>query len=103
MYLCHPKLKIMKKNVLLAVFIFIYAGIATMMAQIPSGYYDAANGKKGKELQQALSQIISDNYFIIDYGSTTAARAMDFLGGYLYDIYSYPCCQLTNPGTGSSE
>ena len=103
MYLCNSKLKIMKKNVLLALFVFIYAGIAPIMAQIPSGYYDEANGKKGKELQQVLSQIISDGYFINDYGSTTAARAMDFLGGYLYDIYSYPCCQLTNVGTGSSE
>jgi len=93
----------MKKIVYLFLFLFCNVSIFSLFAQIPDGYYDAAIGKKGKELQQALSQIISDGAFTIDYGNTTAARAMDFIDGYLYDIYSYPCCQITNPGTGTSE
>lgn len=68
----------MKKIVYLFLFLFCNVSIFSLFAQIPDGYYNAAIGKKGKELQQALSQIISDGAFTIDYGNTTAARAMGF-------------------------
>ena len=75
-----------------------------LFAQIPNGYYDAADGKKGRELQIALNQIISNGAFVIDYGSTDAARMMDLTeDGYIYDIYSHPCCNIAYFGTGTNE
>ncbi len=92
----------MKKRTFFTFICFII-GFLSISAQIPEGYYNAAYGKKGKELQQILSQIISDDVFIVDYGSTTAARALDFVDGYLYDVYSHPCCHITEQGIGTSE
>ena len=98
------KMLFMKKIVIL---LFLVCSMLsfTANAQEPAGYYDSALGKKGHELQFALSQII-DNHFVLDYGSTDATRYMDVTPeNYVYDIYSYPCCQIppTATGTGTTE
>jgi endonuclease I len=50
----------MKKATFLLLCIFI-AIFTHIFAQIPSGYYNNVNGKKGKELQIALNQIVNDH------------------------------------------
>ena len=93
----------MKKTTFLTLFLAM-ATFTMLFAQIPDGYYTAAEGKKGYELQKALNAIISNNAFVIDYGSTDAARLMDLTDeGYIYDIYSYPCCNITHFGTATNE
>lgn len=49
----------------LVFFLLLFVDIQ-MFAQAPAGYYNAAVGKSGHELQVALSQII-DNHNVIDY------------------------------------
>jgi endonuclease I len=51
-------------------FVFTMAGILSAIlatAQIPTGYYDSAEGIYGEDLQQALHNII-DNHYSLDYG-----------------------------------
>lgn len=87
-------------------FIVFVLAISSIFAQEPTNYYQNAQGKKGRELQQALCQIITNNHFVLDFGSTAAARLMDLTpDGYIYDIYSYPCCQILpeTTGTGTTE
>lgn len=92
----------MRKNNLLLLISLLFFANFSILAQIPDNYYEAAMGKKGYELQKALAGIIED-HFVLDYGSTDAARYMDFTtDGYLYDIYSHPCCQLLSPGTAAN-
>lgn len=57
-------------------FVFCLPAWLTAYSQAPDGYYDSALGKKGRELQYALSQII-DDHFVLDFGSTDATRYMD--------------------------
>ena len=93
----------MKRTTFLT-FLLAFVTFLTSFAQIPEGYYDAAKGKSGYELQKALNAIISNNAFVIDYGSTDAARFMDQTEeGYIYDIYSYPCCNIAHFGTATNE
>ena len=94
----------MKKSYFLLFFFCFSAGL-TVNAQAPDDYYDSALGKKGRELQYALSQII-DDHFVLDFGSTDATRYMDVTpDNYVYDIYSYPCCHIlpTATGTGTTS
>lgn len=46
-------------------------------AQIPLGYYDAAQGKTGSELRQALHEIINDHVVIGYANATDALRVLD--------------------------
>ena len=46
----------MKKQFLLQLFLLFLS--VSMLAQIPAGYYDAANGKTNGELKTSLYQII---------------------------------------------
>ena len=94
----------MKKSYFL-LFVFCFTVWMTASAQAPDSYYEDALGKKGKELQYALSQII-DDHFVLDFGSTDATRYMDVTpDNYVYDIYSYPCCHIppTATGTGTTS
>lgn len=95
----------MKKTTILFAF-FICLGLCSSFAQEPDSYYNNAQGKKGRELQQALCQIITNNHFVQDFGSTNAARLIDLTPeGFIYDVYSYPCCQISPnaTGTGTNE
>lgn len=60
-----------------------------LTAQIPSGYYDAANGKTGDELKVALHNIIKGHH-VVSYGGLLNAFAYtDNDGnGNVWDIYS---------------
>ena len=94
----------MKKSYFL-LFVFCFFAGLIVNAQAPDDYYDSALGKKGRELQYALSQII-DDHFVLDFGSTDATRYMDVTpDNYVYDIYSYPCCHIlpTATGTGTTS
>jgi len=49
-----------------SLFCIFFVLFAQVSAQIPSGYYNTVNGKKGKELQIALNQIIK-NHRVVSY------------------------------------
>ena len=55
----------MKKHLLLIIAI-LWA--FSLSAQEPAGYYNAADGKKGRALRIALSQIINHNAVSLSYG-----------------------------------
>ena len=76
----------MKKNFL--TFVIILIGLSAQ-AQIPSGYYDNANGKTGDELKAALHDIIKD-HTTITYGNLwNAFWSTDNKGnGVVWDMYS---------------
>ena len=61
----------------------------SMVAQIPSGYYDNASGKTGTELRQALHDII-DNHTQVSYANIwNAFWGTDNKGnGVVWDMYS---------------
>ncbi len=60
-----------------------------LTAQIPSGYYDAANGKTGDELKVALHDIIKDHHVVSYKGLLNAFAYTDNDGnGNVWDIYS---------------
>jgi len=50
------------------IFTLIICFFCSVFSQIPDGFYHAANGKSGKELQKALSQIIN-NHKVVSYNS----------------------------------
>lgn len=64
-------------------------------AQIPANYYDAAKGKKGRDLQRALAVITTNGHSPISYGVSENSIIDMKEDGTLWDIYSAPCCQLT--------
>ena len=76
------------------IFIFLLVAAITLQAQnrdIPNGYYDAAIGKTGDELKQALHDIIaSDNHVSYTPGIWNAFSQTDKRPGtdYVWDIYS---------------
>ena len=86
----------MKKNhfkYLICSFLVIYAfGIK---AAIPTGYYDAADGKSGAELKTAMHQIVQ-NFINLDFDGFTATywgenyfKSSDWHSdGYYWDMYS---------------
>ncbi len=60
-----------------------------LTAQIPSGYYDAANGKTGDELKVALHNIIKGHHVVSYEGLLNAFAYTDNDGnGNVWDIYS---------------
>lgn len=82
-----------KKRLLLTTVATICVFFSTF-GQIPAGYYDAAVGKSGRELQAALSGII-DHHTVLTYGSDNpgglwhAFRTTDVRpDGTVWDIYS---------------
>ncbi len=60
----------MKHIILLSIFIISFT--IQSFGQIPSGYYDSAEGLTGTELQQALHDII-DNHTVLSYNSLWSA------------------------------
>lgn len=60
-----------------------------LKAQIPAGYYKAAEGKKTEELKTALHSIIRNHIVLEYYASSTYFRKTDWhLEGYFWDMYS---------------
>jgi len=78
----------MKNNIFLLFFLF-FAFFTPVFAQIPSGYYNMVNGKKGKDLQIALNQIIN-NHKSISYSDVWIYYQYTDLktNGKIWDIYS---------------
>ena len=70
-------------------FLIILLSYSILWASIPAGYYDAADGKTGIALQQALHDII-DNHTVISYSSlwTYFQTTDDKANGKVWDIYS---------------
>lgn len=77
----------MKKHLLLITAIL---WTFSLSAQEPAGYYIAANGKKGRALRIALSQIISNNAVVLSYkeGLWNAFPQTDVRNNKIWDIYS---------------
>jgi len=78
----------MKKNIFSLFFLFI-AVFTQIFAQIPSGFYNNVNGKKGKELQITLNQIIK-NHRSVSYADVWIYYQYTDLkpNGKIWDIYS---------------
>ncbi len=75
----------MKKPFLL----FLLIATLTGFAQIPNGYYNAANGKTGDELKVALHNIIKGHHVVSYNGLLNAFVYTDNDGnGNVWDIYS---------------
>jgi len=78
----------MKKNIIIF-FFFLFPFFTYIYAQIPSGFYNTVNGKKGRELQTALNQIIKNHrsvtydevWFYYQYTDVKPS-------GKIWDIYS---------------
>lgn len=68
---------------------FIFCSLLRLAAQIPTGYYDNANGLTGAALKQALHDII-DNHNSVSYASLlTHFQTTDVKpNGKVWDIYS---------------
>ena len=76
----------MKKAILL---LLLALTVVTVQAQIPSGYYDSANGKTGDELKNALHNIIKDHNVVSYSGLLDAFAYTDCKpNGKIWDIYS---------------
>ena len=89
-YFAHTFIVNFMKKYFILLFCCFSALFMQIFAQIPSGYYNNANGKKGKELQIALNQIIKNHRVIsytpdvwIYYQYTDVKRP-----GIIWDIYS---------------
>ncbi|MDR0205813.1 MAG: endonuclease [Bacteroidales bacterium] len=78
----------MKKEIITFFFVF-FAIFTQIFAQIPSGYYNSTNGKKGKELQIALNQIIN-NHRTVSYADVWIYYQYTDTkpNGKIWDIYS---------------
>lgn len=75
----------MKKPFLL----FLLIATLTGFAQIPNGYYNAANGKTGDELKVALHDIIKGHHVVSYSGLLNAFAYTDCKpNGKIWDIYS---------------
>lgn len=75
---------------------------SSVYADIPSGYYGAADGKTGEALRQALHSII-DNHTSINYGALEEFYAQTDLdeNGYIMDMYS--TCRFTMSDANCSQ
>ena len=73
----------------LATLLLIALSSMSLLAQIPNGYYNAANGKTGDELKTALHNIIKDHH-VVSYGGLLNAFAYTDCkpNGKIWDIYS---------------
>ena len=65
----------MKRTFLFLLSVFL---VLTAWAQVPSGYYDAAQGKTGAELKAALHNIIKGNV-VYPYSSSSSTDVWDIL------------------------
>ncbi len=80
------------KNIFLSIFVFCIISIS--QAEIPAGYYDAAQGKNQAELKTTLHNIIRNHTFLVYDISTsiwwyTYFKATDWNpDGYFWDMYS---------------
>ena len=77
------------KKYFFTAFCFLFAISIQIYAQIPSGYYYTINGKKGKELQIALNQIIK-NHRTVSYSDVWIYYQYSDVkpSGKIWDIYS---------------
>lgn len=68
---------------------WLIAGSGTLLVAQPEGYYAAAEGKTGEELQQALHEVI-DDHTVLSYSQLwTAFRSTDKRDdGTVWDMYS---------------
>ncbi len=84
----------MKK--LIVIIFIIYSSFT--FAQIPSGYYDSANGLEGNNLKMELRSIISANYHSVGYdGLYNVYQTSDnYTNGKVWDMYS-----MHNDGTAN--
>jgi endonuclease I len=69
--------------------ILVITSSSVLFSQIPSGYYDSAEGLEGQELREALEGII-DNHLVQSYASLwTHFQVTDPTpDGYVWDMYS---------------
>ena len=79
----------MMKKRLFSLFCLLFALFIQIYAQIPSGYYNTVNGKKGSELQVALNQIVNNHRSVTytevwNYYQYTDLKP----NGKIWDIYS---------------
>jgi len=78
----------MKNAFLLPLFLFAFLFV-TVSGQIPSGYYDPANGLSGTQLQAALHNIIKNHTVkSYDYLWTAFYTTDDKPNGTVWDMYS---------------
>lgn len=67
----------------------IFLSIVSLLAQIPAGYYNSAEGKNEAQLKTALCQIISSHTVVSYTQLWNVFRITDLRSdGYLWDIYS---------------
>ena len=90
----------MKKHLLL---LLVLVTSITLYATIPTGYYDAANGKKSEALRSQLKTIISANYTSISYSGLEPHYAETDMrsNGYIWDMYS--TCSFTMSDANCSQ
>ena len=98
----------MKKFSFLATFLLMTATI--FAGEMPSGYYDSANGKSGDELRSALMSIISDHTQIAYsnlpsqcYAASSEPSDFNGSGNVLEDIYSSKQYTSGDNGTTASD
>ena len=73
----------------LATLLLLVLTSVSLMAQIPSGYYNSANGKTGDELKVALHDIIKGHHAVSYSGLVNAFAYTDCKpNGKIWDIYS---------------
>ena len=76
------------KKVLAILLLLAWTGLG-LMAQIPNGYYNSADGKTGDELKVALHNIIKGHYSVSYSGLLNAFAYTDCKpNGKIWDIYS---------------
>ena len=70
-------------------FLLFFTVSGSIMAQIPNGYYNSANGKTGDELKTALHDIIKGHHVVSYNGLLNAFAYTDCKpNGKIWDIYS---------------
>ena len=79
----------MRRHLFPILLLLLTAMSGSLVAQIPSGYYNNANGKTGEELKTALHDIIKGHH-VVSYGGLINAFAYTDCkpNGKIWDIYS---------------
>ena len=79
----------MRRHLFPILLLLLTAMSGSLVAQIPSGYYNNANGKTGDELKTALHDIIKGHH-VVSYGGLINAFAYTDCkpNGKIWDIYS---------------
>ena len=79
----------MRRHLFPILLLLLTAMSGSLVAQIPSGYYNNANGKTGDELKTALHNIIKGHH-VVSYGGLINAFAYTDCkpNGKIWDIYS---------------